>query len=519
MALVVLSWPQHAQEYVRQSGKIEIRWRSVEVDSWAGPTEADGDATEKQFDIRARKGQRFIFQARARNGVGSVGPWVTTYMDAGSVAKPVNVASLTATIIYGAVLIRYAGVTSPFHAYTEFREGVDWDTGTPLGGAGQPTRSTGSYFVWPWPTYGSHTIWAKHFDSTGQESVTERSVTVTVDDRIKLGSVGIDVNLAGINLCPNSSFEIDRDSSGVADGWNAYQAGTTGTVARTVPSLGRVRGKCQQITASALGTADTDRVGVWRDITVSPGAIQKAIASVYVWGTFGRQGVVVVEARQGSTVLDSKTASITTSGSWKRIAASFTAFPADCDTVRVYLWMSSGAGSAVTFRVDDVVFEEADVPSAWHPSPWDELLGTDGIADGAATIVVDSYSPGPDNYTGTSTVHLVQASTITNDDTVARQVIVTGQLTLTFPNGIAAANEIYAWLGKTTDANFGSSVYADWRHVVAAGEDKNYSITITSTRTIPAGATETYWIGVWISNFTSPARYYAERVRAELVKR
>jgi hypothetical protein len=58
------------------------------------------------------------------------------------------------------------------------------------------------------------------------------------------------------------AFHFDADANGIADGWNAYSSGETGTVTRfrTQNANGRWQ---QHVRATALGATDNARAGVW----------------------------------------------------------------------------------------------------------------------------------------------------------------------------------------------------------------------------------------------------------------
>jgi hypothetical protein len=78
------SWDLHGQAYVRQSGRIEIRWRKIDGDAWSGPVEVDGDETAADINLGAYDNSRYVVQARARNGLPAWSEWVTDVVDSAS---------------------------------------------------------------------------------------------------------------------------------------------------------------------------------------------------------------------------------------------------------------------------------------------------------------------------------------------------------------------------------------------------------------------------------------------------
>lgn len=73
-------------------------------------------------------------------------------------------------------------------------------------------------------------------------------------------SLAISAATAGANMLLGSSFEFDSNSDGLADNWNPYSIGAASGVARSrVEGLRGLWG--QRVSATSLGSADTDRIG------------------------------------------------------------------------------------------------------------------------------------------------------------------------------------------------------------------------------------------------------------------
>lgn len=60
----------------------------------------------------------------------------------------------------------------------EVRVGASWAAGTRI------YRGPADRFTWPWPAQGAYTLRAKWIDSSGNESATDATLSLTVDDRI-----------------------------------------------------------------------------------------------------------------------------------------------------------------------------------------------------------------------------------------------------------------------------------------------------------------------------------------------
>ncbi|HRO60885.1 MAG TPA: fibronectin type III domain-containing protein, partial [Burkholderiaceae bacterium] len=75
---ITLSWALHSQAYVRQGGRIELRYRQVGYELWRGIPEVGGDATGTALTASLVATGAYEFQARARNGLGARSQWVST---------------------------------------------------------------------------------------------------------------------------------------------------------------------------------------------------------------------------------------------------------------------------------------------------------------------------------------------------------------------------------------------------------------------------------------------------------
>lgn len=75
------AWAQHSQAYVRTSGRIELRWREVSSDAWAGPVVVAGDATMGDINVGGVSRMRYLVQGRAVNGLPAYSDWAQAIVD------------------------------------------------------------------------------------------------------------------------------------------------------------------------------------------------------------------------------------------------------------------------------------------------------------------------------------------------------------------------------------------------------------------------------------------------------
>jgi hypothetical protein len=167
-----------------------------------------GDSIDSYQQARAQAGDTQIFLSGVRSGstyaiiartvsVVTKSGWSVqkTQVAQGKSVPPPDVANLTATEVYGAVNISWDEPAFADYAQTELRIGSSWAAGTPLRGT-QPTVVRGTSYHWAWPALGAYTIWAVHYDTSGNASTHPQSTAVTVDVSINLGTGQLGSNAA-----------------------------------------------------------------------------------------------------------------------------------------------------------------------------------------------------------------------------------------------------------------------------------------------------------------------------------
>lgn len=372
---ISVTWNAIADPRVRDStGAVEIRWKATDATDWQSMRVPGTDV--QTYISPVQDGKYIQIIARALGAVGaSIDSIQVVHQVVGKTAPPANVTGLTASIVYGAVLLEWAPGTDLDYAETELRRGPSWAAGVPLVGS-QPTVVRGNRFAWSWPANAVYIVHAKHRDTTAHESATAASVGITVDDTIKLGSSGIDVDLAGINLIPNSSFERDSDLNGLADRLTASTQGAVGSVTNSLVT-GRLTGLAQRKDATSMGATAGDLAWNVEEVSVGAGAIQAAAFSIWFKASTNVTFKLQADVRDASNTLLGSVGAIATSDglTWKRVELLYPNFPATGVKVLIYhLIRQCTDGAAVWMVVDDSQFEEGTVASAWHPYPSESSL-------------------------------------------------------------------------------------------------------------------------------------------------
>jgi hypothetical protein len=259
------------------------------------------------------------------------------------------------------------------------------------------------------------TEWQKSQSVTGDSSSTyisplqPRSVTLVrvrpVNAAGRIGpwntlahSVASGGTIGGGNLLVNSSFEVDSDSNGVADGWTLYTSGTTGAVTPIHSPDGVVYGtRAQRIDAAGLGTSANDRIGLLQEVTgLAQFAGRTMICSAYFTSDLNvGRSVVEVDVYSGATPIGGFVGTVvpTAAPGQRRASVTFDVGPTATRCV-VYVWGDSAASlGPARLYIDAAQLEPGSVMTAYAPKA-DELLAG----------VVTSEILAPEAATGTPVV-------------------------------------------------------------------------------------------------------------------
>jgi hypothetical protein len=200
-----VSWTQTTEAFVLSGGLIRVQWRVGLSDEWQSAADLPGDATATYLGPLPA-GQPIVVRVWAVNSLGRQGDAAyQVHVVVGKTQPPANVSGLATTTVSAGVRISWTGLASIEldYAATELRVGASWAAGTLL------FRGASAEYLWTNPPAGSYTVWARHFDDSGNESVAPASVAVVVDS----GSFVIDgaAQLVGTRVT----------KTGVTNDWDA----------------------------------------------------------------------------------------------------------------------------------------------------------------------------------------------------------------------------------------------------------------------------------------------------------
>jgi len=200
------------------------------------------------------------------------------------------------------------------------------------------------------------------------------------------------VTIGGGNALVNSSFEVDSNADGLADGWSVYTLGTVGSASSSIDTALVAHGaKSQKRSATALGTSSSDRIGLQQSL-VLPDVVGKTaiLSGSLAASASAKVAVRMVFKDSGGGVISPQAFSphAASTGALERKSVS-AVVPAGTVTIGCYAYATERpTGGACDFHCDAMQFEFADVLTAYAPKP-DEILagsiGTTAIADDAIT--------------------------------------------------------------------------------------------------------------------------------------
>lgn len=336
---------------------------------------------------------------------------------------PPDVTGMAATAIPGAIRITWPQKPVADVDVMEIRRGASWAAGVRLeSGVAGSTEVDGTTYDWLWPASGSYTLLFRWRDRDGNLSVNAASLAITVTATgIGIGASQFSGTVGGGNLLFNSSFEVDGNLDGLADGWNSDSAGATGAI--TYSRVPGMRGTtAQRIDCAALGTTSSDWAGQWQRFRVDNLGGSPLAVSAWALGTSGIQAVILARFYSdvgATTIVGSDITSSTTAptGAWGRLSASGI-IPSGA--LWCYVWIRLAQRTSVgaaQLNFDDAQAEIANVPTAWSAAPAElatsNIGGVNLLSNGG--FEWDSNADGlPDNWvaegfgtTGTITRELI----------------------------------------------------------------------------------------------------------------
>jgi hypothetical protein len=388
----LIAWTQSADVFVVRGGTVEIEWLYSGDTAWNRGESVPGDAVQ-QYIGPLTDGKSCLVRIRAVNTSGRIGSWsYKAFVVVGKTAPPANVAGLAASVRGGQARITWASNAEADYAETEIRIGANWAAGVTL------FRGDAQSAPWsPYPAEGSYTIWATHYDSTGNAS-TPQSIAVAVSS---VGSIFV-----GGNVLPNADFTGYTGASTLPDGWVPYVNGLAASPAWSRQATGSIdNGAWVYVSASTLYGSSVDRVGIATNgnqplpmpsggpVVISGHAIHAATSNCVFFGEY---------KNSVGTVLGTFTKYLPAGAStWKRYEF-FDNAPVNTAYLFFYVWFEGlGTSSTLNAGIDKLSVSPGDSSLPFAPKAgeiYPGQVGTNELFAGAATeIWFDEY-----DFAGTS---------------------------------------------------------------------------------------------------------------------
>lgn len=228
---VWVAWSALTGAYLQDGrGRVVVRWRRVGPDE--GWQEVQADATDLGvYLLGVQDGDRLVIDAWAVNDGGFRGPSDTmTHTVVGKTAAPATVAGLAATAQPGGVRVSWTASTEADHGETEVRYGASWAAGTVI------YKGRAASVIWPWPAAGTYTVRAKHRDTSGNESASDATVSITVGNASLISTTElVDNAVTSPKIVDNSATVVSESFS--AGPLSRTTSGNFKTVTTTNPDI------------------------------------------------------------------------------------------------------------------------------------------------------------------------------------------------------------------------------------------------------------------------------------------
>lgn len=207
------------------------------------------------------------------------------------------------------------------------------------------------------------------YPTTGKVGSSDLGPAVVLAAALAPGSVTADkasLDIGGDNMAPNNSFELDADSSGIADGWVGYFS--TGSPAYSRPA-GRISGSAQRITWTG---ANADRKGFYTGSELGGGIRGGWQANkTYVISFYARAGAAHSAGNGCELAWDTAPSTTTTlknpdvSTTWQRYAFRVTHGGSPQINGLLHITCKVNGGQTGYMEYDDVQVEEGDYLSGY----------------------------------------------------------------------------------------------------------------------------------------------------------
>jgi hypothetical protein len=164
IARALVQWTGSVDAFVRGGGQIELQWKRPSEALWQVSPSIPGDMASAYLQ-QMPDATLVLIRARQISASGRASDWASiTHFVLGKSAPPSDVAGLTAATINGAVLIKWTRSVELDYFRTEVRYGANFDAGTRI------IVTPASAYLWPFQGAGTYTLWAAHFDTSGNMS-------------------------------------------------------------------------------------------------------------------------------------------------------------------------------------------------------------------------------------------------------------------------------------------------------------------------------------------------------------
>lgn len=187
-----VTWTAITDLYVNEAGGgVEVRYGpATDAEStWRTVQAPQGSTSIRLADVH--DGRLYLVKARAFTAM-TKGAWCPVIMHqvVAKASAPSNVSGFSVSAQPGGVAVSWTPSTEADYAETEVRYGGSWAGGTRI------YKGRGESFVWPWPSAGSYTLRARHRNTSGVESASDATGSVSVGTNTLIDSAQINVGAA-----------------------------------------------------------------------------------------------------------------------------------------------------------------------------------------------------------------------------------------------------------------------------------------------------------------------------------
>ena len=225
---VLVTWNPTTDAYIMDGqGKVRVRYRRQLIDAPGVWRTLDVPGEQLAVYLTGMlDGEVLTIGVRFSNSLNAESnEAIIFHAVVGKTQAPVNVAGLTSTIVQAGARISWSDNNEADYESTELRYGASWAAGTFL------FRGNARNWTWLSPAQGTYTVRAKHYDTTGNESATDQTVSVVVDAAAlvlwaSIGGTGkpiqYRVTAAGYQAAPPNSVGLFNLDSGANDSGANY---------------------------------------------------------------------------------------------------------------------------------------------------------------------------------------------------------------------------------------------------------------------------------------------------------